>query len=97
MEQLLHNGLTALGLPTAGIPSLLRYGEMLVEKNKVMNLTAITEPDQVASLHMLDSAAILRYVNLFGFNPKYGVSGKPIGSITYKPQRFDPPMPLYET
>ena len=39
---------------------------------------------------------ILRYVNLFGFNPKYGVSGKPIGSVTYKPQRFDPPMPLYE-
>ena len=39
---------------------------------------------------------ILRYVNLFGFNPKYGVSGKPIGSVTYKPQRFDPPAPLYE-
>jgi DNA polymerase-3 subunit epsilon len=39
---------------------------------------------------------ILRYVNLFGYNPKYGVSGKPIGSVTYKPQRFDPPMPLYE-
>ena len=38
---------------------------------------------------------ILRYVNLFGFNPKYGVSGKPIGSVTYKPQRFDPPQPLY--
>ena len=40
---------------------------------------------------------LLRYVNLFGFNPKYGVSGKPIGSVTYKPQRFDPPAPLYET
>ena len=39
---------------------------------------------------------ILRYVNLFGFNPKYGVSGKPIGSVTYKPQRFDPPAPIYE-
>ena len=39
---------------------------------------------------------ILRYVNLFGYNPKYGISGKPIGSITYKPQRFDPPCPLYE-
>ena len=38
---------------------------------------------------------ILRYVNLFGYNPKYGVSGKPIGSVTYKPQRFDPPQPLY--
>ena len=39
---------------------------------------------------------ILRYVNLFGYNPKYGISGKPIGSVTYKPQRFDPPCPLYE-
>ena len=36
-----------------------------------------------------------RYVNLFGYNPKYGISGKPIGSITYKPQKFDPPQPLY--
>ena len=39
---------------------------------------------------------LMRYVNLFGYNPKYGISGKPIGSITYKPQRFDPPCPLYE-
>ena len=38
---------------------------------------------------------IPRYVNLFGYNPKYGVEGKPIGSVTYKPQRFDPPQPLY--
>lgn len=36
-----------------------------------------------------------RYVNLFGYNPKYGVDGKPIGSVTYKPQKFDPPAPLY--
>ena len=35
------------------------------------------------------------YVNLFGYNPKYGVGGKPIGSVTYKPQRFDPVSPLY--
>ena len=39
---------------------------------------------------------LMRYVNLFGYNPKYGVSGKPIGSITYKPQQFDPVRPLYE-
>ena len=39
---------------------------------------------------------LMRYVNLFGYNPKYGVSGKPIGSITYKPQQFDPLAPLYE-
>ena len=38
----------------------------------------------------------LSYVNLFGYNPKYGVEGKPIGSVTYKPQKFDPVAPLYE-
>ena len=38
---------------------------------------------------------IVRYVNLFGYNPKYGVDGKPIGSVTYRPQGFDPAQPLY--
>lgn len=38
---------------------------------------------------------VLCYVNLFGYNPKYGVEGKPIGSVTYKPQSFDPVKPLY--
>ena len=37
-----------------------------------------------------------RYVNLFGYNPKYGVDGKPIGSVTYKPQPYNPTAPLYE-
>ena len=37
-----------------------------------------------------------RYVNLFGYNPKYGVGGKPIGSVTYKPQPYNPACPLYE-
>ena len=36
-----------------------------------------------------------RYVNLFGYNPKYGVEGKPIGSVTYKPQPYNPKQPLY--
>ena len=35
------------------------------------------------------------YINLFGFNPKYGVDGKPIGTVTYKPQPYDPKQPLY--
>lgn len=39
---------------------------------------------------------LLRYVNLFGYNPKYGIDGKPIGSVTYKPQKYDPVNPLYE-
>ena len=36
-----------------------------------------------------------RYINLFGYNPKYGVDGKPIGSVTYEPQPYDPAQPLY--
>ena len=38
---------------------------------------------------------LLQYINLFGFNPKYGVDGKPIGSVTYKPQPYNPIAPLY--
>nr|WP_325195542.1 16S rRNA (guanine(527)-N(7))-methyltransferase RsmG [uncultured Oscillibacter sp.] len=59
MEQLLRDGLHSLGLPTEGVPALLRYAGLLVEKNKVMNLTAITEPADIATLHFLDSAALL--------------------------------------
>ncbi len=35
------------------------------------------------------------YINLFGYNPKYGIEGKPIGSVTYKPQPYNPKAPLY--
>ena len=37
-----------------------------------------------------------RYVNLFGYIPKFGIDGKPIGSVTYKPQTYNPTAPLYE-
>ena len=40
------------------------YYEMLVEKNKVMNLTAITEFDEVLDKHFLDSIALAQYVDL---------------------------------
>ena len=38
---------------------------------------------------------LMCYVNLFGYNPKYGIDGKPIGSVTYKPQPYNPRQPLY--
>ena len=38
-----------------------------------------------------------RYINLFGTHPKYGLSGRPIGSVTYRPQEYDPARPLYES
>mgnify|MGYP001090884300 CR=1 FL=1 len=45
---------------------LLLY-EMLVEKNKVMNLTSITEFEEVVEKHFLDSLSIVRMVELKNF------------------------------
>ena len=42
------------------------YYEMLVEKNKVMNLTAITEFEDVLEKHFLDSIAAARFLDLTG-------------------------------
>lgn len=70
MEKFLKTGFRALGLSEksdASIPDLIRYAELLIEKNKVMNLTAITEPEEIAALHFLDSIALL---NLSDFSQK---------------------------
>ena len=66
MEPILRQGLEALGLPTDAIPRLQRYAELLLETNKVMNLTAITDPDDVATLHFLDCAALLTLADFRG-------------------------------
>ena len=66
MEEILRAGLAQLGLQDKGVPSLLRYAELLVEKNRVMNLTAITDPADIARLHFLDSAALLTLTDLRG-------------------------------
>ncbi len=42
-----------------------------------------------------EKADLENYVNLFGYIPKFGVDGKPIGSVTYKPQPYDAGKPLY--
>ena len=64
MRDLLTAGLTALDLDSAAADKLARYAELLLEKNKVMNLTAITDPEDVVSLHFLDSAALLTLADL---------------------------------
>ena len=38
---------------------------------------------------------LMRYVNLFGYNPKFGIDGKAIGSVTYKPQPYNSTKALY--
>lgn len=65
---LLRQGLPALGLEAdeEAVERLDAYARLLLEKNEVMNLTAITEPDQVARLHMLDCAALAKLCELPG-------------------------------
>ena len=57
--------------------------------------------DAKATLELLDAMALEsddldRYINLFGYNPKYGVSGPKISSVTYRPQGYSPAKKLYE-
>ena len=66
MKQLLTAGLSQLRLPTAQVDALLQYADALLETNKVMNLTAITDPADVATLHFLDSAALLTLADFAG-------------------------------
>ena len=62
MKQALQAGLPALGraLSQEQLETFCRFGQALIEKNQVMNLTAITEPEAVARLHFLDCMALLK-------------------------------------
>ena len=57
--------------------------------------------DVLATVAVMEAMAaekddLCSYINLFGYNPKYGIDGKAIGSVTYKPQSFRRGKPLYE-
>lgn len=66
METILKEGLAQLGLDTGSIPALTEFSRRLLEKNQVMNLTAITEPADVARLHLLDCACLLTAADFRG-------------------------------
>ena len=68
MRKTLDYGLPQLGLdlPEAARAKLCDFGAAVVKQNEVMNLTAITEPDQVAKLHLLDSLTVLTAADLKG-------------------------------
>lgn len=71
MKDILIQGLAEMGLtpPSGAVDKLCRYSQLLLEQNQVMNLTAITQPDQIARLHFLDSAAVLAYGDRAGLEP----------------------------
>ena len=68
MYETLLAGLPELGLELTEktAEKLCQFGEAVVKQNEVMNLTAITEPSQVAKLHLLDSLTVAKTVDLKG-------------------------------
>lgn len=64
--ELLQQGLAEYGLDESKAPQLIHFAKLLLETNQVMNLTAITEPEAVAQLHLLDSAALASLIPLEG-------------------------------
>ena len=68
MKKTLAESLPGLGLTLddAIQDQLCAFGHAMVKQNEVMNLTGITEDDQVAKLHLLDSLSILAVKDLSG-------------------------------
>lgn len=72
-----------------------RLGETAVNSHRAVD-------DARAALFLLGAMEaeqddLDRYIDLFGTHPKYGISGKPISSVTYRPQPYQRLRPLYES
>jgi len=66
MKNTLLQEAAALNLPLTEetADTLCAFGEAVIRQNAVMNLTAITDPVQVAKLHLLDSLTVLKAAEL---------------------------------
>lgn len=86
LATILDNGITALGLDIAQPvqQQLLDYLALLVKWNKVHNLTAVREAEDMVTLHLLDSLAILPYVTenrLLDVGSDAGFPGIPVALV----------------
>ncbi len=90
-------GLSALGiaLPEAAQLKLLAFRDLLLKWNRTYNLTALRDPQQVISHHLLDALAILPHV---GTGPMLDVgSGGGLPGIPLAIARPDLPITLVDT
>ena len=64
LSRKLESGLDTLGvtLSASARSSLLEYCELLIKWNKTFNLTSVDDPEQMISLHLLDSLAVLPFL-----------------------------------
>lgn len=79
----LSAGLAELGidLPDTAQQKLLAFRDLLLKWNKTYNLTALRDPEQAISHHLLDSLAILPHVgdgNLLDVGSGGGLPGVPL-------------------
>lgn len=69
-------------------------------QNRVQNSHRAID-DVLATVAVMEAMAaerddLVHYINLFGYSARYGLEGKPISSVTYRPQGYEPGRPLYE-
>ena len=66
MKEILKNAASEIGinLNDTQLVKFQKYYEILIEKNKVMNLTAITEVNDVVTKHFVDSISLINYFDL---------------------------------
>ena len=86
LRQLLMEGAAELGLPLSDTiaDSLLEYMHILRQWNERLNLTAITDPEAMVRLHLLDSLAIAKVLigpRLLDVGTGAGLPGIPLALI----------------
>ena len=79
-------GLLGISLSDQQLEQFYTYYQMLVEKNKVMNLTAITEEGDVVSKHFCDSLSLFRVIAKGEERAKETENKKTEGRISYSPE-----------
>ena len=66
MTEFLKNAAEAEGFALSDnqLAAFQKYAELLVEWNQKMNLTAITEPEEIAVKHFVDSLMLFKYIDI---------------------------------
>ncbi len=68
LEQLLFDGMREMGLDPSreGVSKLIPYLEMMLDRNRSLNLTAVKDPDNAVRLHLLDALSLFQALQLSG-------------------------------
>lgn len=68
LKEILKDGALAtdIDLTDSQLDKFEKFYEHLIEKNKVMNLTAITDERDVVYKHFIDSIALIKKINFDG-------------------------------